>query len=269
MQADNHEERHPAVRWESRAVEKIDLYSQDRGWGAGNPWHLCTGSQVTKIEINLWPSRPSLPWWTSRCWLWILFSVANRLDEPEPRRKRSNRAGPVAHWRRNLHITWKLSGCDGEMWSTEHLAPTEWVFVYWAPTFILDDRDAGGSASSVSRHSSQGLRCVTRNNDFTDGITTLGLVEKIQSLMRDLLCEPEHFTDRIIFVSICNDIVWRIKGNTERCEFDSQTVAELCSWTAALSLVFVGAWNRKALMANFSGSGHPIFRASSALERGE
>ena len=40
------------------------------------------------------------------------------------------------------------------------------------------------------------------------GITTLGLLEKIQSLMRDLQCEPEHFKDKIIFVSMYNDIAW-------------------------------------------------------------
>ena len=33
------------------------------------------------------------------------------------------------------------------------------------------------------------------------GITTLGLLEKIQSPTRDLQCEPEHFNDRIIFMS--------------------------------------------------------------------
>ena len=38
------------------------------------------------------------------------------------------------------------------------------------------------------------------------GIMTLGILEKIQSLMRDLQCEPEHFTDNIIFMSMYNDI---------------------------------------------------------------
>ena len=57
------------------------------------------------------------------------------------------------------------------------------------------------------------------------GITTLGLLEKIQSLMRDLQCEPEHFKDRIIFLSMYNDIEWRAKGNKEICEYHSQTVA--------------------------------------------
>ena len=43
------------------------------------------------------------------------------------------------------------------------------------------------------------------------GIMTLGFLEKIQNLMRDLQCEPEHFTDRIIFISMCNDIEWEQK----------------------------------------------------------
>ena len=40
------------------------------------------------------------------------------------------------------------------------------------------------------------------------GITPLGLLEKIQSLMTDLQCEPENFKDRTIFISMYNDIAW-------------------------------------------------------------
>ena len=47
------------------------------------------------------------------------------------------------------------------------------------------------------------------------GIMTLGLLEKIQSLMRDLQCEPEHFIGRIIFMSMHNDIAWGEKGNRQ------------------------------------------------------
>ena len=43
------------------------------------------------------------------------------------------------------------------------------------------------------------------------GITTLGFLEKIQSLMRDRQCEPEHFNDRIILMSMHNDIAWQEK----------------------------------------------------------
>ena len=78
-------------------------------------------------------------------------------------------------------------------------------------------------------------KCFAENNQFKDmnridgmptefewnmfpGITTLGLLEKIQSLMRDLQCESEHFNDRIIFMSMYNDIEWKATGNKERCE---------------------------------------------------
>ena len=40
------------------------------------------------------------------------------------------------------------------------------------------------------------------------GFTTLGLLEKIQDLMKDLQCEPEHFTDRVIFMSMFDGIMW-------------------------------------------------------------
>ena len=72
------------------------------------------------------------------------------------------------------------------------------------------------------------------------GIMTLGLLAKIQSLMRDLQCEPEHFIGRIIFMSMYNDIAWGEKGNKERCE--------ICSQIPSWSLVFLGAWIRKEMV---------------------
>ena len=120
------------------------------------------------------------------------------------------------------------------------------------------------------------------------GITTSGLLEKIQCLMRDLQCEPENFKDRIIFMSMYNDTTWREKGNTERCEYNSQTVAEYArkfprghwsflglgsdkKWYGTCTDKSDGSWDRMAeeMMLNFSDSGHPIFRASSAFETGE
>ena len=46
------------------------------------------------------------------------------------------------------------------------------------------------------------------------GVTTLGLLKKIQSLMRHQQCEPEHLT-----------LHGKKKGKTERYEYNSQTVA--------------------------------------------
>ena len=120
------------------------------------------------------------------------------------------------------------------------------------------------------------------------GIMPLGFLEKIQKLPTDLQCEPDHFKDRIILMSMYNDFEWGAKGNTERCECNSQAVAEYArkfprghwsllgpgseeKWYGTYTHKPYGSWDRSAenMMANFSGSGHPIFRASSAFERGE
>ena len=81
------------------------------------------------------------------------------------------------------------------------------------------------------------------------GITTLGLVEKIQSLMRDLQCELEHFNDRTVIGLSWGLDQEKIVRNTHKPD---------------------GSWDQIAqnMMSNSSGSG-PIFRASSACERGE
>ena len=40
------------------------------------------------------------------------------------------------------------------------------------------------------------------------GITTLAVLEKIQSLMKEQQCDPEQFKGRIIFMSMYSDIAW-------------------------------------------------------------
>ena len=47
------------------------------------------------------------------------------------------------------------------------------------------------------------------------GFTTLGQLKKIQDMMKDLQCGLEQFNDRIIFMSMYDDIVLREDGNTK------------------------------------------------------
>ena len=142
----------------------------------------------------------------------------------------------------------------------------------------------------------QSLQRYESNRRYADGVrveifpgfTTLGVLEKIQSLMRDLQCEPEHLNDRIIFMSRYNDIAWQEKGNKEMCEYNSQTVATYARKFPRDHWSFLGrgseekrygtytdkpdgSWDQIAenMMASSSESGHPMFRASSASERGE
>ena len=49
------------------------------------------------------------------------------------------------------------------------------------------------------------------------GFTTLGILEEIQKYLTELQCGLEQFNDRIIFMSMYNDIVCGEEGNTEKC----------------------------------------------------
>ena len=58
------------------------------------------------------------------------------------------------------------------------------------------------------------------------GFTSVGISNQTQQMMRELQCEPENFTGRIIFMSMFNDIVWDEKGIDELCVNNSKTIKE-------------------------------------------
>ena len=115
-------------------------------------------------------------------------------------------------------------------------------------------------------------------------IQKLGLLEKIKSLMTDLHCEPENCKDRIIFIQCTT--TWN--GKQKETLNNVNTIHRQLRIMLANSIaVFFDAWirrkmvrdlhlqtrwilgsNGREMMLNFSGSGHPIFRASRAFERG-
>ena len=84
------------------------------------------------------------------------------------------------------------------------------------------------------------------------GFTTLGLLEKIQDLMKDLQCEPEHFNDRITFMSKYNDIAWAEKGNTQMCEYKSKTIADYARRFLRGRWSFLGPGSEKKWCGTYS-----------------
>ena len=109
-----------------------------------------------------------------------------------------------------------------------------------------------------------------------------------QQMMTELQCEPENFTGRIIFMSMFNDIVWDAKGSDELCVNNSKTNKEYAEsflrgrrsflgpgsdkkWYGTYDGKPDGSWNRTAekMLQNFKDSGHPVFRCTSPLERGQ
>ena len=48
------------------------------------------------------------------------------------------------------------------------------------------------------------------------GFTILQILAEIQNMMTETKCEPEQFPGRIIFMSMCSDVVW-VKKETKIC----------------------------------------------------
>ena len=61
--------------------------------------------------------------------------------------------------------------------------------------------------------------------EFLPGFTTLQILAELQKMTNEMQCEHEQVTERIIFMSMYNDIVCREKGNIELCNASSRTVA--------------------------------------------
>ena len=110
------------------------------------------------------------------------------------------------------------------------------------------------------------------------GFTTLEILAEIQNMMNETNCEPEQFTSRVIFMSMYNDNVCGNK-NTKKCvlrlwqfmQKESQTdIGHSSDLDQKNTQKPSGEWDDVAeqMILNVSESGHPVFRGTSARERG-
>ena len=110
---------------------------------------------------------------------------------------------------------------------------------------------------------------------------------KIQDDLRERNITPEDFTNRIIFMSMSNDIDWTRKGNDGICISTSGKVKEYAKrfphghstflgsgselkWYGTQSYLPDGKRESTAIqiVERFKDSGHPVFKSISALGRG-
>ena len=120
------------------------------------------------------------------------------------------------------------------------------------------------------------------------GFNTLQLSQEVQELLLRLNETPENFTGRIIFMSMFNDISWGSKDNKIECESNAQLVSLFARRFGAGQWSFLGPgsekkwysisedspqgeWDKMAekMMVTLAESGHPVFRATSPLSRGQ
>ena len=119
------------------------------------------------------------------------------------------------------------------------------------------------------------------------GFTTLQLSDKINDLLSDLGQTPETFTGRILFMSMFNDISCDRKDNKDECLANAEVVKVLARKFGVGQWSFIGpgsekkwysaenspqgAWDNIAeeMLLEFAESGHPTFRATTPLSRGQ
>ena len=120
------------------------------------------------------------------------------------------------------------------------------------------------------------------------GFTTLQLCGKINDLLSDLGQTPETFTGRILFMSMFNDISCDRKGSKDECLANAGVVKVLArrfgvgqwsfigpgsekKWYSAENNSPQGAWDNieEEMLLEFAESGHPTFRATTPLSRGQ
>ena len=118
------------------------------------------------------------------------------------------------------------------------------------------------------------------------GFTTLQLVHEVQKFMNKM-GEPEKIQGRLIFMSMFNDITWRIKDNEKECIANSTLVSSFAKrfpvghwsflepgseteWYSSYKERPGGEWDKVAelMMIKFGESGYAVFRATSPLSRG-
>ena len=113
--------------------------------------------------------------------------------------------------------------------------------------------------------------------------TTVQILAEIQNMMTEIQCEPQQFPGRIIFMSLSVQRDCMEKGNEELCIANSKIVTYSARRFAHGHGSFLGPRSEKKwygnkpnfkldgvaedMMLNFSESGQPVFRGSSALER--
>ena len=113
------------------------------------------------------------------------------------------------------------------------------------------------------------------------------LVREVQEFLSIVSKEPEDFTERIIFMSVFNDISWGSEDNEQGCNANADLVSVYArrfppgrwsffglgsekKWYSISEDRPQGEWDKVAelMMIKFAESGHPVFRATSPLSRG-
>ena len=86
------------------------------------------------------------------------------------------------------------------------------------------------------------------------GLTSLEILLKIQEDLHDRSTELENYEDRIIFMSMFNDIEWTKRGNLEQCISNSEHFKEYAKRFSRGHWTFFGLGDEKKWYGTLSFS---------------
>ena len=81
--------------------------------------------------------------------------------------------------------------------------------------------------------------------EYFPGLTSLEMLQKIQGDLRSRGLEPEEFRDRIIFMSMFNDIDWTKRGKSEKCISNSDQIKNYAEIFSQNHWTFLGPRDEK------------------------
>ena len=90
------------------------------------------------------------------------------------------------------------------------------------------------------------------------GLTSLQIVQKIQVDLQERNVELEKFEDRIIFMSMFNDIEWTKKGDDENCISKSEKVKTCAKRFSQGQWTFLGFGDEKKWYGNCNYKPHRL-----------
>ena len=81
--------------------------------------------------------------------------------------------------------------------------------------------------------------------EYFPGFTTLQLCYKVLEFMSKMIVQLEDFMERIIFMSMFNDISWRSKENKQECELSARLVSTYAKRFSPRRWSFLGPGSEK------------------------
>ena len=103
------------------------------------------------------------------------------------------------------------------------------------------------------------------------GATALDILHKIRADLQGKHITPENFSDRIIFMTMFNDIVLEKKNNEDSCALTSRKIKEYASTFNDGQWAFLGPGEEskwyQGCATNHDGKWDPVFRGISPLKK--